>query len=125
LQEKDIDVEMTNTIMWLFSLKQIGKGKIVSGENKPVSWCRHLSIHAEMDAMRKIRNHKKKLNLLVVRFSQSGKLCESKPCHHCIQKLKELKLDKVFYSREDESIACEKISNMKNRMSGGHRRNSC
>ena len=104
-------------------LKKTGKGKIISGENKPVSWCQHLSIHAEMDAMKKIRNNKKKLNLLVVRFSQTGKLCESKPCHHCIQKLKSLKLDKVFYSREDESIVCEKITTMHNRKSGGYRRN--
>ena len=101
---------------------RIGKGKIVSGENKPTNWCEHLSIHAEMDAMKKLRNNKKKLNLLVVRFSNSGKLCQSKPCHHCIEKLKTLNLKKVYYSQEDESIVCEKISNMKNRRSGGFRR---
>ncbi len=105
-----------------FSFLRIGKGKIVSGENKPVSWCEHLSIHAEMDAMKKIKSKRKQLNLLVVRFSNSGKLCESKPCYHCIEQLKKLNLNKIYYSKEDESIVCEKLSMMKNRRSGGFRR---
>jgi deoxycytidylate deaminase len=114
-------VEAISIIMLPSFSQQTGKGKIYTGENKPVSWCEHLSIHAEMDAMKKI-DKKKTHNLLVLRFSSNGKLCESKPCHHCIMKLKKLKINKVYYSKEDENVVCEKIHEMNNKKSSGYRR---
>jgi len=85
--------------------------------------------HAEHDAILKLKNHKnthaymrnrnrqnkndkrrEAVNILVVRFSKTGKIQNSKPCHNCIQMMMTqpekmgYKIEDVYYSNNDETI---------------------
>lgn len=57
------------------------------------------------------KNRKIEIHLLVVRFSKLGRLQNSKPCHHCILRMKTLpetmgyKLKYIYYSTQNETIA--------------------
>jgi hypothetical protein len=60
------------------------------------------TVHAEIDAVRKIRVHEKKkrmkpLVLVSFRFSRSGKLKNAMPCYHCVAKLKKILPKKNYY----------------------------
>lgn len=51
------------------------------------------SIHAEIDAVGKLRTHEKKkkmkpIILVSLRFNRSGNLKNAKPCYHCVTALK-------------------------------------
>lgn len=75
------------------------------------------TLHAEIDAYHKLPAYYKSLDLdiIVVRFTSSGKLCQSRPCYHCIKKLTEfgLSIKNVYYSK-NECIHKEKFSDMMN-----------
>jgi hypothetical protein len=77
--------------------------------------------HAEIDAMAKlkskmIRHHIKKqiiVDLYVIRHTKTGLLTESAPCLHCtieLSKNKWLKINKLFYSRNNGTIDCIKFT---------------
>lgn len=78
--------------------------------------------HAEHAAMKRLPNRKhksvKKVNLLVVRTSQTGVLGSSKPCLKCILDMqsfapqKGYKIDTVYYTDETGSIQGKKLSQM-------------
>lgn len=75
------------------------------------------TLHAEIDAYRKIRNYKnvpKKLDLYVIRITNGGVLAESKPCFHCIDILSKSKLNirNVYYSTSDRTIVCESFAHL-------------
>jgi hypothetical protein len=72
-------------------------------------------IHAEHDAINKLKPLEKKknlkpVNLLVIRFSKKNKLQNSKPCANCIQTMKKLpekkgyKIRDIYYSNDNEDI---------------------
>ena len=72
-------------------------------------------IHAEHDAINKLKPLEKKknlkpVNLLVIRFSKKNKLQNSKPCANCIQTMKKLpekkgyKIKDIYYSNDNEDI---------------------
>lgn len=100
----------------------IGKGKIVMGENsdKPLYSNKKIKTHAEMDALNKVKGllkcqkiKKNKMNLVVIRVSKLGDLCESAPCFHCTQELannEHIQINKLYFSRADGSITCVKFN---------------
>ena len=88
-----------------FGQNSIYKGKIAS-------------IHAEINALNKI-NYKdsKKIipyNLISLRFSKTNQLGNSRPCYHCLIKLKKSKINikYVYYSDNDGNIIMEKFNDM-------------
>lgn len=103
-----------------------GKGKIVIGENsdKPLYSNKKIKTHAEMDALNKVKGlikcqkiKKNKMNLVVIRVSKLGNLCESAPCFHCTQELtnnNHIQINKLYFSRADGSITCVKFNNWVN-----------
>jgi len=72
-----------------------------------------------MDVLNKITNlirckkiKKNKINLFVLKVNKLGQLCESAPCFHCTKELaqnKFIQIDKLFFSRSDETITCVKF----------------
>ena len=62
--------------------------------------------------------------IYVVRIVGDGeggfKLADSKPCEHCINKLKSFGVRKIAYS-VSEGVIVEKVSDIKNRPSSGNR----
>ncbi len=99
----------------------MGKGKVVIGENseRALRGNSLIKTHAEVDALQKLENFIKckkikaqKMNLIVLRVNKSGNLCESAPCYHCTQELVKsslVQIDKLYYSRADQSITCIKF----------------
>lgn len=74
--------------------------------------------HAEINAINKVKNYKnipKKIDLLVVRFTKTGLLAESKPCYHCVQSMLQSNLNiiNVYYSTQN-GIIKEKMHKLAN-----------
>ena len=93
------------------------KTKILSfGVNQSSnSDCITAEIHAEQDAINKLKplKYKKKLesiNILVIRLSSKNKLQSSKPCANCIESMKNnptkkgYKIQNVYYSDSEGNI---------------------
>jgi len=83
-------------------------GKIVSkGYNRLTNSQKHLlSVHAEMDALRKIKSFYNKYSNLVmyiIRFDKYG-LKYSKPCLYCATNIKKFGIRKVFFSYNHEYV---------------------
>jgi len=81
------------------------------------------SIHAEMDAINKLKNCRnipKSMDLLIVQITKSKKLANSRPCHNCICYLnklcKTIKIKHVYYSTNDGTIIKEKLKDMETSM---------
>lgn len=73
--------------------------------------------HAEVDAYKKIKNYRNtpaKLDLLVIRITNGGRLAESRPCFHCIGILAKSRLNikNVYYSTSSGIIVCETFENL-------------
>lgn len=82
-------------------------------------------IHAEHDAINKLKPLKKKkhlqnINLLVIRLSKKNKLQTSKPCVDCINKIKVLpekkgyKIKNIYYSDDNENIVKSNLKTLEN-----------
>jgi len=106
------------TIMPRFFVgKNIGGKKEARGQNYSLNGSQ--SVHAEMDALDNLRQKNylignKAMNLLVIRLTKTGKLGESRPCYHCLQRLNDcgVKIKYVYYSTADGRIMREKLSDM-------------
>lgn len=95
------------------------------------------SVHAEHDAILNLpvneKKHAKKVDILVIRASKTGKLGMSKPCCHCIHSMTDLALEKgyhitnVYYSTNEGTIVKEKLKNIEGCLSGyfRFRSNTC
>ncbi len=61
-------------------------------------------------------NHRKPhIDLYIVRINTALETNNSKPCYHCIEKLKKAGINRVFYSTgENDIYKCEKIKNITN-----------
>lgn len=78
------------------------------------------TVHAEIAGLNKIEKNNKyrkkiKVNVIVLRVTKTGLLGESKPCYHCIHRMansKNVKIDKIIYSRSDGTCTTEKFSNL-------------
>jgi tRNA(Arg) A34 adenosine deaminase TadA len=69
------------------------------------------SCHAEIDVLRKCikRGVKHKINLYVVRISNSGEYRNSRPCNMCLSILKQYKIHMLIYSTENGLKKCRLI----------------
>jgi deoxycytidylate deaminase len=71
--------------------------------------------HAEQMILYKFRKPQelKKCTLFVIRVSKT-QISDSKPCHHCLQKIREVGIKKIIYSTDTgyDTITCdETVSN--------------
>ena len=107
--------------------KVAGK-KVAIGKNNLTPQYSTPTMHAEMDAYLKLQNYYKSfdLDMVVVRFTKEGKLCQSRPCYHCIKTLLEsgLSIKNVYYSRDDEMHKekfCDMLNSQLTKISSGMR----
>ena len=96
------------------------------GENsdKPLYSNEQIKTHAEMDVLNKTlellrckKIKKNKMDLIVLRINKKGLLCDSAPCYHCTRELfinNFIKIDKLYYSKSDETIHCIKFTDWVN-----------
>ncbi len=85
---------------------------------------RSSSIHAEHDAIRKLPFSRKpvKIDLIVLRFTITKKLCMSKPCNKCIRYMMSDSLKhgyiikNIWYSTDTEEIIKTNLSKLHNYM---------
>jgi len=55
----------------------------------------------------------KKVNLLVLRFRKNGNIDNARPCHNCLKMMKDIGINKVYYSTGYENnIICENVKHM-------------
>ena len=86
------------------------------------------SVHAEHDAILNLpvnpKKHAKKVDILVIRASKTGKLGMSMPCVRCVRMMTELAREKgytinhVYYSTTDGDIIRSKLGNIDVHVSG-------
>ena len=69
------------------------------------------SVFYEVTTNRKLQKKLKNIDILVFRQSKSG-IKNSKPCKDCIQTMKSLNINKVYYSSDSGILICEKINNI-------------
>lgn len=83
------------------------------------------SVHAEHDAITRLPVRKsrklKRINILVIKTSKTGKLGNSKPCYNCIMHMLNLapkygyKINYVYYSNDNGDIEKIKLSELYSR----------
>ena len=61
----------------------------------------HCSIHAEIDALRKVKNAKG-ATIYVARVNRKGKARDSRPCNRCYEIIKNNGIKKIVYSTSEE-----------------------
>jgi deoxycytidylate deaminase len=92
----------------------IGK-KVANGKSSRIKQFNTPTLHAEVDAYQNLRGYYrgKELDLFVVRFSNHGDLCSSRPCYNCLKTLTNsgLRIRYVYYSNNGE-IVKEKFDEM-------------
>jgi cytidine deaminase len=82
-------------------------------------------IHAEHDAINKLRPIKRKrhlqcINMLVIRISKNNRLQNSKPCANCIEIMKTLpprkgyKIKNLYYSNDNGELVKTTLKNLEN-----------
>lgn len=90
--------------------------------------------HSEVDAIGKIKHRRKNpesVDLIVVRFSKTGILGDSRPCYHCIDFMMKSRLNikYIYYSLATGVIVRERLSEMlksdKTYVSSGMKQNLC
>jgi tRNA(Arg) A34 adenosine deaminase TadA len=76
------------------------KEVVAVGKNYPIDHPRLHSMHAEMDALKKVpkKLRRQPLNIVVVRLSSDGELRLSMPCPVCQKLLQKFKIPKIYYS---------------------------
>ncbi len=115
----------------------VGHTQLAHGQSYPITFsANHAStIHAEKDMMRELcRMFKRrkfesirKVDILVIRVSNSGKLGMSRPCRECVNTLKfsPIPIRRVYYSSKDGDIVFEKFLDLldsKGYVSSGRRK---
>lgn len=106
-------------VLYALTLKRLAVG--FNSTREAWSGCRY-GRHAEQDVLMKLKPRRKKKNrleidLLVIRVGKSGKLCNSKPCTHCRDYLKDnvppgYKIRNIYYSNRKGEIECEKYADL-------------
>lgn len=76
----------------------IGKSKPLPNYGNNYGLC---SIHAEVNALKNLKNDNDYYNLLVFRWNKNNQLALSKPCLNCLKIIKKNKINKVLYSTDD------------------------
>jgi hypothetical protein len=98
------------------------------------NFCYWGSLHAEIDALRKVKKKigkPQKLNMIVIRINKLGELGMSKPCVNCIKKIekfqeyKNIRITSIYFSESSQEItkvSLEKLKKMIPHKSRGYRR---
>lgn len=109
--------------------QRVAGKKVAIGKNNLTPQYATPTLHAEMDAYHKLPAYYKSLDLdmVVVRFTNDGKLCQSRPCYHCIKFLLEsgLSIKNVYYSKDGEMHKekfCDMLNSPLTKVSSGMRR---
>lgn len=55
---------------------------------------------------------KKKIDLVVIRINKNGDLCNARPCYKCLNFMKLVNINKVYYSISSDKIISENVKNM-------------
>ena len=107
--------------MRVVSKGKLAKANILSyGQNYYTTNTIINNIHAEHDAINKLpySRKQKNINILVLRFKKDKKLCMSRPCSLCIEKMLVLFPQKgyiikdIYYSTNDEMIEKTTLSKL-------------
>ena len=75
-------------------------GKDLSYDKKTWRYC----------STKNINTHK--FDIIVIQKNKKGNLCSARPCHNCLNMMKAININKVYYSVEPNIIICEKVKNM-------------
>ena len=98
-----------------------GNNPFIIGENcnKSFRGNKKIKTHAEMNALQKLKRlitygkiKNKKMDLIVLRATKNGMLCDSAPCYHCTQMLSIntcIRINNLYYSCGDNTITCIKF----------------
>ena len=105
--------------------KPKGKGNGILNDKKNVLsiGCNSVSIHAEHDAINKLKplmrkRHLQQVDILVIRFNKTNHLQNSRPCANCVEKLRVMprmkgyKVKHVYYSDHNGSIVKIKLNDL-------------
>ena len=68
------------------------------------------TIHAEMDAIRRLPRPTRGADLIVIRVGPENALKNSRPCAQCLAKLSKVGINRIIYSNESGGITCEYVS---------------
>lgn len=82
------------------------------------------SCHAEIDVIRKClkQNIKSKINLYIVRVSDSGEFRNSAPCKNCVATLKQYNIKMIIYSTDEGVLEkCKLIHYTNAHITGGEK----
>ena len=99
-------------------MEAIGMIKKSLGINSTQRTSTSVSTHAEMAALMKfnrMKNKPEELDLVVLRYTPSGYLAESRPCKNCLIRLNKssdkfkYRIVDCYYSTKDRTIAKEKF----------------
>jgi deoxycytidylate deaminase len=89
--------------------------KVAHGKSATIRQYNTPTLHAEMDAFKKLGGYYLQfdLDMIVIRYSNDGELSSSRPCFHCLRTLinSGLRIRNVYYSNDGE-IVKEKFSEM-------------
>jgi deoxycytidylate deaminase len=105
----------------------IGKNNLIPQYNTP-------TLHAEIDAYIKLPRYYYgiDLDMVVVRFAKDGRLCQSRPCYHCLRTLASSKITikNVYYSNNGKMCKekfCDMIDSPLTTISSGmrHKNSAC
>lgn len=79
------------------------EGIILAGEpNEKVLWPRREpELHAEAKVLRHVFD---RACLLVIRVTKTGLLAESKPCLDCMERIRESRIQTIFYSTRERVV---------------------
>ena len=99
-----------------------GKTEISEGKNNFIENETCTTIHAEINALEKIKKWRvcpKNIDLIVIKINKNGDIGKGKPCDHCLYLLSNSKVNvkNVYYStiiNNEHYIIKEKFSKMKN-----------
>ena len=50
--------------------------------------------------------------MVVVRVNNEGKMCNSRPCFNCLDIMKAVGINKIYYIDSNNNLICESIKNM-------------
>ena len=92
--------------------------------SKRTKSCYWGGLHAEIDALRKIKKHDSKrpldVNIIVLRVNKIGDISLSQPCHNCIKKMekfqeyKNCRIEYIIFSKTNNILQKIKLKNIKN-----------
>ena len=83
--------------------------------NRKIICCKHAEISVFHGIKQKdLKKISRMLDLVVIRISKNGSLCNSMPCKNCIETLRKIGIKRIFYSDDNGNILVEDAKNITN-----------